>query len=164
VGPMLPLEEFDASDALKKRFDLLCGAGAAAGAFKQLPAVEFQQTGAQPGQWLKASLTVPKSAPFFADHFPRRPVFPGSLLMQAQLQLAASLAAEIPTPTPGRAWHLRTVLDMKLRTFIPPGESLELEVKLSERSNAHAVLGLEARRGTRTVGSARVLCVADESS
>ncbi|MEI8334007.1 MAG: transcription termination factor NusA, partial [Chloroflexota bacterium] len=39
---------------------------------------------------------VPAAAPFFADHFPRRPVFPATLLLDAQIRLALPLAAQSP--------------------------------------------------------------------
>jgi 3-hydroxyacyl-[acyl-carrier-protein] dehydratase len=102
---------------------------------------------------------VPAAAPFFADHFPRRPVFPGSLLMHLNLQLGAALAAEVAPPSPGTRWTLRTVMDMKLRAFIAPGETLELEAKLNERSGDSAAVAVETRRGKEIVGSARLLFV-----
>src|SRR5262249_46421168 len=72
---------------------------------------------------------VPPSAPFFADHFPRRPVFPGSLLMHLSLQLGAMLVSELRPPASGR-WGDWMILDMKLRSFIPPGTVLELDARL----------------------------------
>jgi 3-hydroxyacyl-[acyl-carrier-protein] dehydratase len=135
---------------------LLCGAGAAPGAFGGVSAVDLNRNGGELGQAARATLQVPNSSPFFADHFPRRPVFPGSLLMHSQLQLAAALAAEIPPPN-GAAWSLQAITDMKLRSFIPPGSNLELEAKLLERNGSTATLTLESRRDQRLVGAARVL-------
>ena len=155
LGPMLPLEEFDSTDALRDRFALLCGPGAVPGAFRGLPRIELDRTQPDAGQRIRASLQVPGSAAFFADHFPRRPIFPGSLLVDAKLHLTALLAAEIPPPAEGGTWHVGEVFDVKLRTFIPPGATLELEAKLSERSHAHAIVGIETRSGGKLVGSAR---------
>ena len=104
----------------------------------------------------RATLQVPASAALFADHFPRKPVFPGSLLMHHQLQLAAAFAKEIPLPK-GSTWSLREIADMKLRSFIPPGSQLELEVKLLGRGEQTAELALEGRRDQRLVGAARIL-------
>jgi 3-hydroxymyristoyl/3-hydroxydecanoyl-(acyl carrier protein) dehydratase len=156
VGPMMPVDEFDDPQLLRARLALLREAGAAPGAFGGIPAMTLSRTGGEPGQFARATLQVPASAPLFADHFPRKPVFPGSLLMHHQLQLAAALAAEIPPPN-GAAWSLREITDMKLRSFIAPGSQLDIEVKLLGRGDQTAELALEARREQRLVGAARVL-------
>jgi 3-hydroxymyristoyl/3-hydroxydecanoyl-(acyl carrier protein) dehydratase len=162
VGPMVPVDEFDDPQALRDRFAVLSGSGAAPGAFGGLPPLTLDHTNGDPGQSRRAILQVPESASFFADHFPRRPVFPGSLLMHMNLQLAVALAAEVAPPSIRARWTPRTVLDMKLRAFIAPGESLAIEAKLSDRSDDSAALAVETRRGNEIVGSARVLFVPEE--
>ena len=157
VGPMMPLEEFDDPQALRERFALLQGAGAVPGAFGGVPSFPLARTGGDAGQSLRATLHVPTSAPFFADHFPRRPVFPGTLLMNANLGLAATLAAQLPTPATGGKWVVRGVSDVKLRAFTPPGETLEIEARLNQLSTDAATLSVEMRKGKRVVGGARVL-------
>jgi len=156
VGPMMPLEDFDDTQLLRARHALLCGVGATPGAFSGVPAMALTRTTGEKGQLARATLQVPASAPLFADHFPRKPVFPGSLLMHHQLQLAAEFAKEVPPPN-GSGWSLREIADMKLRSFIPPGSQLELEVKLLGRTEQTAELALEARREQRLAGAARVL-------
>ena len=157
VGPMVPVDEFDEPRALRERFSLLCGAGANPGVFPGLPPLPLQPDCGEAGQWKRATLQVPASAPFFADHFPRRPVFPGSLLMESSLKLAACLAAEIPPPVRGGAWTIHAVSDLKLRTFIAPGATLELEARLQECSESASVLSVETRGNGRVVGAARVM-------
>lgn len=162
VGPMLPVEEFDDPQALRDRYSLLCGSGAAPGAFDGIPALTLDNLTREPGKSARATLQVPTEAPFFSDHFPRKPVFPGSLLMQLNLQLAGKLAEQLSrgSDAPATAWKLQSVSDMKLRTFIPPGEFLELEVKLDEQSGDTAIVSVESRRGKRLVGAAAVTLVA----
>src|SRR3954454_9890947 len=89
---------------------------------------------------------------FFADHFPRRPVFPGTLLMHANLQLATALAGELPHTAAGCRWTIRSVQDVKLRAFTPPGELLYSEVKLVESPTVAPVLSLQTRNGKRLIG------------
>ncbi len=163
VGPMMPVAEFDEPQLLRARLALLCDAGAVPGVFGGVPAMTLNRTSGEVGQVARATLQVPVAAPLFADHFPRKPVFPGSLLMHHQLQLAAALAVEIPPPN-GSAWSLREITDMKLRSFIPPGSQLELEVKLLGRGEKTAELALEGRREQRLVGAARVLLTTEAHS
>ena len=62
-------------------FELLCGAGAPTGRFGGVRRAATRDDRARrPASVVRATLHVPASAPFFADHFPRRPVFPGTLL------------------------------------------------------------------------------------
>jgi len=164
VGPMLPQEDYDDPRLLRDRFELLCGPGAAPGGFGGVPTLPLRYVGGETGQCARAQLQVPASAPFFADHFPRRPVFPGSLLMHENMQLAALLATEIPVPTDHPRWVLQTVSNLKLRAFIPPGATLELAAKVTEQSVDSAAVAVETRMGGRVGGGARVLLVPEKPS
>ena len=50
LGPMLPVEEFDAPAALRQRLALLCGAGAAPGRFHGVTAPRIDAGHARPGK------------------------------------------------------------------------------------------------------------------
>lgn len=159
VGPMVPVEEFDDPEALRQRFALLRGAGATPGAFGGVPPLELNSNGGEDERALCAILHVPDSAPFFEDHFPRRPVLPGALLMNSNLQLVAALAEKIPAPSAGRKWAMRGVYDVKLRAFTPPGDTLQLEARLNQLSPDAATVNVEIRKGSRTIGGSRVRLV-----
>lgn len=157
VGPMLPLETFDDPQLLRDRFALLQSAGAPPGAFGGLPSLPLLiHPGDAAGQPLRATLHVPPSAPFFGDHFPRRPAFPGALLMKSNLELAATLAAQLPPPEAGGSWTLRGASDMKIRTFTLPGDTLEMKATLSQISTNAVIINVETRKGTQLAGSVRV--------
>ena len=156
VGPMIAIEEFDDPQALRGRFALIQGAGAVPGAFGGLPFFAFNLTDGDPGQTLRATLQVPSAGPFFADHFPRRPVFPGTLLMDANFEVAAALAAQLPAPVNGGSWVLRGVGGVKLRAFTPPGDFLDLEARLHQLSPEAATVVVETRKGQRVISGARV--------
>jgi 3-hydroxymyristoyl/3-hydroxydecanoyl-(acyl carrier protein) dehydratase len=76
--------------------------------------------------------------------------------MQFKLQLVAKLAAQLPPPAGASGWRLESLADMKLRSFIPPGEVLELEAKLAAVSGGTASVAVESRRGGKLAGAARV--------
>ena len=156
VGPMLPMEEFEDPQVARARFALLRADGAKPGTFPGLPMVAAAPMAGEAGKWLRARLEVPGAAPFFADHFPRRPVFPGTLLMHANLQLVNALAGEIPPPSPGAGWRVRTVTDVKLRAFIAPGETLEIEVRLTGQNENSAEMSVKIQREGKSIGGARV--------
>jgi len=162
VGPMLAVEDFDDPAALRARFGVLCNGGATPGGFGGLPIFPLERTGGETGQRATATLHVPAQANFFADHFPRRPVFPGTLLMNASLEVVALLAQELAVPTPGAAWILRRISDVKLRAFTPPGEVLEIEARLNQSSPETAMVNVEIRKGKRVVGGARIQLAREE--
>jgi len=157
VGPMMAVEDFDDPEALRARFAVLCNGGAEPGGFGGIPDFPLERIGGDTGQRAIATLQVPANAYFFADHFPRRPVFPGTLIMKANLELAAGLAREMPAPAIGGEWALRSVSDVKLRAFTSPGEVLEISARLDRISTDAATLNLETRKGKRVVGGSRVL-------
>jgi 3-hydroxymyristoyl/3-hydroxydecanoyl-(acyl carrier protein) dehydratase len=152
LGPMLPLGEFDSPEAVAARFAVLRDGGAPGGVFPGVPAPELRVIERQAGERVRATLQVPATAPFFADHFPRRPVFPGTLLLDAQIGLALDLAREL-SPAGGLA--PARVLDVKIRSFTAPGQELELEAELAPRDGS-ADASLRARSGRKQVASARL--------
>jgi len=163
LGPMLPVEDFDSPQAMAARFELILGEGAPPGRFGGVRPPTVVRTGGERGVSATASLSVPESAPFFRDHFPRRPVFPATLLLDAQIRFALELAGEAAhwaagtRPLPSRMTHV------KMRAFIPPGAMLEIGAELGPPSGSMATVRLSARMDDKTVATARLEVVAKET-
>jgi 3-hydroxymyristoyl/3-hydroxydecanoyl-(acyl carrier protein) dehydratase len=154
VGPMVPLNDFDEPDAMRERCGLLRTVGATPGGFPGLPALALERGECERGQLARAVLRVPSGAPFFADHFPRRPVFPGTLLMHASMQTAAMLVEEFCGND--ATWLPRTISDMKLRSFISPGATLNLEARVTGSSENGLTVATESRIDHRLIGTADI--------
>ena len=158
VGPMLPMDEFDDPHALRADFHTLLGAGAAPGRFGGVPEPDLLDLQLQPGERITAQLQVPHAteAPYFQDHFPRRPVFPGTLLMDALATLALQLAQQsAPLATAGPL-VTQKVSQVKIRSFTAPGAQLQLEVLLQDIDAQRARLKVSARNDDKTVATARI--------
>jgi len=158
VGPMLPMAEFDAPEALHADFETLVGVGAEANRFLGVPRPEMQLLDEVPGERLSAQLAVPTrdAAPYFADHFPRRPVFPGTLLLDALAGLAVQLARQAAPLREAAALLPTKVSNVKIRAFTDPGALLQLQVELLDADAQRARLKLSARAGDKTVATARI--------
>jgi 3-hydroxymyristoyl/3-hydroxydecanoyl-(acyl carrier protein) dehydratase len=155
VGPMLPMAEFDAPGAVRADFEVLRGAGAPAGRFQGVSPREVTVLEGVPGERLRAELRVPETASFFGDHFPRRPVFPGTLLLDTQIGLAVQLAGEAaPLRDAGVLAPVR-VSDVKMRAFISPGQVLELRLELQSATPEGATIGIAARANGKPVATGR---------
>lgn len=158
VGPMLPMEEFDDPAAARSDFETLRTTGAADGRFGGVPPPRLDVIEHAAGQRLRATLHVPglDSAPYFADHFPRRPVFPGTLLLDALSVLAVQVAGEVLPGQAPESLMPTLVSNVKIRTFTAPGTALELETELTDCNVDCASLKLSARSEGRTVATARI--------
>jgi 3-hydroxymyristoyl/3-hydroxydecanoyl-(acyl carrier protein) dehydratase len=161
VGPMVPVVDFDDPVALRRRFDQLRREDSTLPGVAELPSFTLERTGGELGQSASATFQVPTSAPMFEDHFPRRPVFPGSLLMHLNLQLGAPLLSELPAPPNGR-WIVESMVDMKLRSLIPPGTSLQLSARVKHRPEAPPRLAFETRVNQELIATAGLMLAMKE--
>ncbi|HTQ01152.1 MAG TPA: hypothetical protein VMN56_17660 [Casimicrobiaceae bacterium] len=163
LGPMLPLAEFDDPAAMRERFALLTGAGAPAGRFHGVARPRVTRDGGESGASATATLAVPAAAPFFNDHFPRRHVFPATLMLDAQIGLALDLATESSRWHAGAALSPVRMTHVKVRSFTPPGASLTIAAEMRGREGSEATFMLSAQAEGKTVATARVV-IAEASS
>lgn len=160
LGSMLDIAEFDDPVALAADFALLTAGGRAPGAFKGVPLPVLTDTSHQPGQKLQAMLAVPDQAAFFNDHFPRRPVFPATLMLDAQLQLAERIAAEVA----GGSVHITRITNVKVRAFTSPGATLHLFAESAtpgEDDPEPILIKVGAQADSRTIAGAKMFFVPD---
>ena len=155
LGPMLPVGEFDDPGALRARFALLRGAGAPPARFRGVSAPTVTAIETVPGESLRARLDVPQDAPFFHDHFPRRPVLPATLLLDTQIGQTLALArsagwARGREVTPLKATHV------KMRSFITPGQAIDLLLDVKAPVDGVARATMQAAVDGRTVAGARL--------
>jgi len=155
VGPMLPMDEFDAPEAVRADFETLVGPGAASDRFAGIDAPPLETTEHSVGERLRAVLHVPEATTYFEDHFPRRPVYPGTLLMDNLSTLALQLAGELPA-LHGSRLAVARVRDVKIRSFTAPGQALTLEALMESSLAAGAQMKLTARADGRIIATARI--------
>ncbi|MCB1204164.1 MAG: hypothetical protein KDN18_07880 [Verrucomicrobiae bacterium] len=152
LGPMVPMVDFDDPAAVRARYELLTSTGAEPFAFGGVPAMNTEKTGGIPGESSEGVLRVPENAAFFGDHFPRNPVFPGTLLMNLKLGFALGLANEIGDPS---SWRPAAACDVKLRSFMPPGEVLDLKAEVESHDGDFLRVIVTTRKGKRLNSSAK---------
>jgi len=155
LGPMLPQDEFDSTDAVRADFEVLRGPGAPRDRFPGVPALRQNPVDGVAGEWVQATLDVPATAAFFGDHFPRRPVFPATLLVDAEIALALALARGAEGWRAGRELRLACVRDVKMRAWILPGQRVELRADLAAPGADAATVKLAARVDGAIVATGR---------
>jgi 3-hydroxymyristoyl/3-hydroxydecanoyl-(acyl carrier protein) dehydratase len=157
LGPMLPLADFDDAAAMLERFELLQGRGAEAGRFHGVRLPRAKREASPSALVAQGTLDVPEAAPFFNDHFPRRPVFPATLLLDALIDLALDLAAESKHWRAGAALAPVRMTHVKVRSFTAPGTRLSLKAEMRPPSNGDATFMLSVEADGRSVATARVV-------
>jgi 3-hydroxyacyl-[acyl-carrier-protein] dehydratase len=77
------------------------------------------------GRW-----NLPETLEIFDSHFPRFPVVPGTLLLQALVELAIVVVQDVDRP----AWDLNIAEEIRFRRYVRPGDEVELSVDVVEDS------------------------------
>lgn len=160
LGSMLDIAEFDDPAALAADFVRLTTGGRDPGAFKGVPHPASTDVLHESGLKLHAQLSVPAHAPFFNDHFPRRPVFPATLMLDAQLQLAQRIAAELA----GQPVHVTRITNVKVRAFTSPGATLQIFAESAapgEDDPEPILIKVGAQADGRTIAGAKMFFAPD---
>jgi len=160
LGSMLDILEFDAPEPLRADFALLTTTGREPGAFKGVPSPVLSDLSGEGSQRLEANLSVPTHSAFFLDHFPRRPVFPATLMLDAQLQLAQRLAESLA----GGPVRVQRITHVKVRAFTPPGATLLLFAEAAEPGQDDVepfLIKVGAQAQGRTIAGAKMFFVPD---
>jgi len=83
---------------------------------------------------IKTEKQVQADEPFFAGHFPGRPIMPGVLICEAVFQSSSILMSKraVPPSDDGRIPLITRIANVKLKRVVLPGDLMEVEVKLKE--------------------------------
>ncbi len=109
----------------------------------------------EPGQRVVGIKNVTANEPFFAGHFPGRPVMPGVLIVEAMAQTAAVLMGE---EAGGESVPLFMGIDKaRFRQQVLPGDQLRLEVEMLRRRRAVCRVAGRAFVGETLVAEAEMM-------
>jgi beta-hydroxyacyl-ACP dehydratase FabZ len=82
------------------------------------------------GQWIRGIKNVSMGEQVFQGHFPKQPVFPGVMIVEAMAQTAGCLVTlDIPNPEE-KVMYFMSIDGVKFRKPVVPGDQLLMEVKI----------------------------------
>lgn len=114
----------------------------------------------KPGEYLIAVKNVSVNEPFFPGHFPKRPVFPGVLIMEALAQATGLLAFKTQGKKPDGSslYYFAAIDNCRFKQPVQPGDQMFLEVKLLTTKRNIWKFSAEAKVDGKVVASAELMC------
>jgi 3-hydroxyacyl-[acyl-carrier-protein] dehydratase len=111
------------------------------------------------GASARATKNVALSEDFFDDHFPRRPVMPGVLILEGMAQLAGLLLeASLMDKHAKSAKAVLTILERtKFRSLVKPGDRLDYRVEILSVNEAGGKVKATALREEEPVTSTEMV-------
>jgi len=99
-----------------------------------------------------ARKTITEDLDVFRGHYPHFPILPGVLQLEAAFQAGAILIAKTQDVGEENVPVVTRVNNTKFRTMVRPGDTLDIEVELTEKlSNAYFLTGKVSVDGKVTV-------------
>jgi 3-hydroxyacyl-[acyl-carrier-protein] dehydratase len=111
------------------------------------------------GAAAEAVKNVALSEDFFDDHFPRRPVMPGALILEGMAQLSGLLLeASLQAKFAKDAKAVLTVVERtKFRDTVRPGDTLVYRTHVVSVNEVGGKVTVEALRGDRVVATSGMI-------
>lgn len=97
---------------------------------------------------------VPEQSPVFEGHFPGYPILPGVLMIETMAQAGGWLV--LATLGCAKMPFLMQVEKAKMRSFVAPGQALEVEAALSHQGSGYAVVKASITAGGKKVTDAEI--------
>lgn len=84
----------------------------------------------EPKQWIRGLKNITIGEQIFQGHFPKRPVFPGVLMIEAMAQTGGCLVMQEFEDLSKKVIYFMSIDNVKFRKPVVPGDQLIMEVKI----------------------------------
>jgi 3-hydroxyacyl-[acyl-carrier-protein] dehydratase len=117
------------------------------------------------GKRIHAYKNVTFNEPFFQGHFPKQPVMPGVLVVEALAQTGGLLyqLSNGGDSLSDKLFYLVKIENAKFSRMVVPGDRLEMEVEIKRRIRNMALYHGVARIDGKDAASAEFLCAEAQS-
>jgi len=110
----------------------------------------------EPGSKIEAYRTLREDEDYLKDHFPRFPVMPGVLMLEALFQAAAILVRATEEYRSGLVL-LREAKNVKFADFLQPGQTLKILAQIVKTEGTQFVVKATGSKGDATAVSGRLI-------
>ena len=117
------------------------------------------------GRWIRGLKNVSMGEQVFQGHFPKQPVFPGVMIVEAMAQTAGCLVALDVEHPEEKVMYFMCIDKVKFRKPVVPGDQMVMEVRILQLRGDIARLRGEASVGGIKVAEAEFMSmIADTES
>lgn len=146
LGPVLPMNDFIDEAVVRQQFDMIYRPDEKPIAYASQKSLGTENITAFSGvdfdhilEWdeegrVVAQKNVSFNAPYFADHFPRKPVLPLTLFLQAKLRLACLFLRNTLGESEASQFRFSSVSNVKMTRFVQPGATVVTTMTVAEQS------------------------------
>jgi 3-hydroxyacyl-[acyl-carrier-protein] dehydratase len=114
-----------------------------------------------PSSRLLAIKNVTANEPFFQGHFPKNPIFPGVLIMEALAQATALLTSQSDDKfAAATTYFLAGIDNARFKRQVVPGDQLRLEVNYLKHKRHLWSFDCRAEVDGELAASAQIMCAA----
>lgn len=152
IGPMLPMETFIDRQEVKRQFSNIYHPGPCPDYVPSIAKLNNQDFSACPhasydhilawesGKRVVAQKNVSMMAPYLADHFPRKPVLPLTILLMCKISLAYRFLTELAPEHLSKRFVPRCIRRVKMNDFVSPGSIVITTMTLKEYNEAQSAI------------------------
>jgi 3-hydroxymyristoyl/3-hydroxydecanoyl-(acyl carrier protein) dehydratase len=165
IGPLLPMQDFISRDLVMAQFAEIDRPTSIENLLEYAPDIAFTEISPavyllqfdavldmQPEKSCRAIKKISRSAAYFADHFPNKPVLPLTVLLECKRRLAESF---LLASNWFDDYELVNMQRIKMSDFVQPGAVIQTELLIKKQSETELVLHF------RTYQDNRRVCVCD---
>jgi 3-hydroxymyristoyl/3-hydroxydecanoyl-(acyl carrier protein) dehydratase len=153
LGPLLPMADFIDAELIRQQFTEIfhpadwaevCSKKSAVAGDELIkhgptiaPMVFDRIISSEAGVSIVAEKRISLAAPYFPDHFPKKPVLPLTVLLECKLNLAREFIAQARLPIKYQVSELRKI---KMSDFVQPGDVVVCHVKVKQQTDEEIIL------------------------
>ncbi len=169
LGPLLPMQEFIEQAEVRQQYmeidrpgdwGLICAQSKPSSKDELFACEQFNSfvmafdriLSSEPGVSLTAEKRINRAAPYFPDHFPKKPVLPMTVLLECKLNLAREFLRRANFTKDYRVSEMRKI---KMNEFVYPGDVIECHLSVRRHTDEELILNYRSE-----VAGKRV-CVVD---
>jgi 3-hydroxymyristoyl/3-hydroxydecanoyl-(acyl carrier protein) dehydratase len=155
LGPMLPMGDFIDNETIRHQFNEIYRPGEHTveigdgtmhaddenGFIYKTKMVFDKIIDCVPGQSMVAEKLVSRSAPYFPDHFPRKPVLPMTVLLECKINLAKAFINRSNLDVNFEKCEMHRI---KMSDFVLPGDSLITHLQVKRHDDDGLVLNFRS--------------------
>lgn len=157
LGPLLPMSDFIGNDEIRLQFSQIYRPGDWEEASRADEQINFLDSSLtlnanmhmnfdrivefNAAESLVAEKLVNSAAPYFSDHFPKKPVLPMTVLLQCKLNLAKAFIRHSKLNSGFDVQALRRV---KMNEFVQPGDKVTTHLRVKSSSQEALILSFRS--------------------